>query len=344
MVKFCGSLCLLMQVEYNAPMARVYPPTMREILSAHVSMRPYVYRTPLRPSLALSAQSGSDVYLKLENWQPTGSFKVRGAVNFLAQLTEEEKAHGLVTASAGNHALAVGYAAQQLSISGITVFLPCPAPRAKVEKLARFPITVRQVGESYEDAHRAAEEFERVHHATFIHAYDDARTIAGAGTIGLEVLEELPAADAILVPVGGGGMIAGIALAVKSLAPHVKVYGIQPEASPALRDSLRDGRAYEHYDAAPTICDGLAGGIGQIGFEVARKCVDDVLVVSEDAVKRAVASFARDEQMFVEGSGAVGLAALAEYPGVLGGRRNVLIVSGANIDAKVLASIVEQWA
>lgn len=317
---------------------------MREIMSAYASVKPYVSRTPLRPSPALAANNRSDIYLKLENWQPTGSFKVRGAVNFLAQLTDEEKARGLVTASAGNHALAVGYAAQQLNISGITVFVPCTAPRAKVEKLGRFPISVRQVGDSYEEAHQAAEQFERVHHATFIHAYDDARTVAGAGTIGLEVLEELPDADAILVPVGGGGMIAGIALAVKTLAPQVKIYGIQPEASPALRDSLRDGRAHEHYEAAPTICDGLAGGIGQIGFEVARNYVDDVLVVSEDAVKRAVAAFARDEQMFVEGSGAVGLAALEETPGMLRDRRNVLIVSGANIDAKQLASIIEQWA
>jgi threonine dehydratase len=317
---------------------------MREILSAHAAIKPYVFRTPLRASPAFSARSGSNVLLKLENWQPTGSFKVRGAVNFLFQLTAAEKAGGLVTASAGNHALAVGYAAQKLGISGITVFVPSTAPRAKVEKLRRFPITVREVGETYDDAHRAAEEFERAYGATFIHAYDDARTVAGTGTIGIEALEDLPEADAILVPVGGGGLIAGIALAVKTMAPHVKVYGVQPEASPALRDSLRDGRAYEQYDAAPTICDGLAGGIGRIAFEVAQKCVDDVLVVEEDAVKRAVAAFARDEQMFVEGSGAVGLAALEEAPHTLRDRRIVIIVSGANIDANRLASIVQEWA
>jgi threonine dehydratase len=325
-------------------MARVYPPTLQDILRARAAIQPYVFRSPLRASAAFSAQSGSEVYLKLENWQPTGSFKVRGAVNFLSELSAEEKARGLVTASAGNHALAVGYAAQQMGLGDVTVFVPRTAPRAKVEKLRRFPLTVCEVGETYDDAHHAAEEFERAESATFIHAYDDVRTVAGAGTIGLEVLQDLPDTDAILVPVGGGGMIAGIALVVKHLAPNVKVYGVQPEASPALRDSLREGRAYEEYAAGPTLCDGLAGGIGRIVFEVAQKYVDDVLVVTEDAVKRAVAAFARDEQMIVEGSGAVGLAALEKAPAALQGKRVALIVSGANIDARRLTAIVEEYA
>ena len=317
---------------------------MREILSAQAAIKPHSLRTPLRASPAFSARTGMRVYLKLENWQPTGSFKVRGAINFLSHLSAEEKAHGLVTASAGNHALAVGFAAQRLGMTGVTVFVPRTAPRAKVEKLKRFPISLCEVGETYDDAHSAAEEFERAHGAAFIHAYDDARTVAGTGTIGLEVLEDLPEVDAVLVPVGGGGLIAGIALAVKTLAPNVKVYGVQPEASPALRDSIRDGRAYEKYEAGPTICDGLAGGIGRIAFEVAQRYVDDVFVVGEDAVKRAVAAFVRDEQMVVEGSGAVGLAALEITSAELKIQRVVLIVSGANIDARPLARIVEEWA
>lgn len=324
-------------------MARVYPPTMREILEASASIRPYNLRSPLRPSPAFSARTGTNVYLKLENWQPTGSFKVRGAINFLSHLSDEEKAHSLVTASAGNHALAVGFAAGKLGFSGVTVFLPRSAPQAKVEKLRRFPLAFRQVGSTYEETHHAAEEFRQEHSATFIHPYDDARTVAGTGTIGLEVLEDLPDLDAILVPVGGGGLLSGIALAVKTLAPRVLVYGVQPEASPALRDSLRDGRVYEQYSAAPTICDGLAGGIGQIVFGVAQKHVDDVLIVPEDSVKRAVAAFVRDEQMVVEGSGAVGLAALENRPAALENKRVALIVSGANIDAKLMATIVQDF-
>ncbi len=338
---FC---CALIQVDYNARVSQLRPPSLPEILQARAAIRAHVFPTPLRYASAASASSHSEIFLKLENWQPTGSFKVRGAVNFLSQLSAEEKARGLVTASAGNHALAVGYAARRLGIGNVTVLVPRTAPRAKVEKLQRFPIVVREEGETYEDAHRAAEEFQRANGATFIHAYDDARTIAGTGTIGYEILEDLSDVDAMLVPVGGGGLIAGIATAVKALAPNVKIFGVQPEASPALRDSLRDGVCYEEYAAAPTICDGLAGGIGQIVFELAYKRggIDEVLVVSEDAVKRAVAAFVRDEQMVVEGSGAVVLAALDadSVPRALRGKKIALVISGANIDASRLSSIL----
>lgn len=336
-------LCLLRQVEYNSRMARVYAPSMLEVLSAQVAIKPHVFRTPLRESPALSSRAGASVFLKLENWQPTGSFKVRGAVNFLSHLGVEEMGKGLVTASAGNHALGVGYAAKRLGVPGVTVFVPRSTPHAKVEKLRRFPLDLCEAGETYDDAHRAAEEFGRAKGATFVHAYDDSRTVAGTGTIGLEVLEDLPDVEAILVPVGGGGLISGVALAVKTLAPNVRIYGIQPEASPALRDSLRDGRVYEEYEAAPTICDGLAGGIGRIVFEVAQKYVDDVLVVPEEAVKRAVAAFVREEQIIVEGSGAVGLAALENPPGALRGKRVALIISGGNIDAGRLAGLISEY-
>jgi threonine dehydratase len=259
-------------------------------------------------------------------------------------LTPEEIARGLVTASAGNHALAVGYAAQRLGLRNVTVFLPQSAPQTKVDKLKRFPVEVRQVGQTYDDAHHAAEEFKRQRDATFIHAFDDARTLAGTGTLGLEVLDDAPDLDAILVPVGGGGLISGIALAVKTILPEVKIFGVQPEASPALRDSLRDRKWYEAYDAAPTICDGLAGGIGRIVYEVAQKCVDDVLVVPEDAVKRAVAALARDEQLIVEGSGAVGLSALEAAPPDLRGKNIALILTGANIDSPRLRGIMNEFA
>lgn len=321
-------------------MLRVYAPTMREILSAQRITKQHILRSPLRYSPAFSARYGSNIFMKLENWQPTGSFKVRGAVNFIFQLDGDERGRGLVTASAGNHALAVGYAAQQLHKSGVTVYVPRTAPRAKIEKLKRMPITVYEAGETYDEAHHAAEEFGKSSGATFVHAYDDARTVAGAGTIGLEVMEDQPDLDAILVPVGGGGLISGIAIAVKAVAPQVRVYGVQPEASPALRDSLRDGRAYEQYDAAPTICDGLAGGIGRIVFEVAQKYVDDVIIVGEDAVRRAVAAFVGEEQMVVEGSGAVGVAALENLPASLKDRRIGLVISGANIDSTRLETIL----
>jgi threonine dehydratase len=315
-------------------------PTPAEIWRAHHRIRSHIFRTPMRRADALSARVGTEVYLKLENWQPTGSFKVRGAFNLLSQLTPTEARGGLVAASAGNHGAAVGYAAQQLGLDGVHIFVPATAPRAKVEKMRGFGVDVREVGVSYEDAHRAAVEFEQKHGATFANAYDDVRTIAGAATTAIEMLEDAPDLDTVLVPVGGGGLISGIAVALDALAPDVRVLGIQPKASPALRDSLRDQVCYEEYAAAPTICDGLAGGIGRTVYDVARAgLVDDVIVVSEPAVRNAVALFLRAEQLLVEGSGAVGLAALIEYPELFRGQRVGLVVSGANIDADRLAEI-----
>jgi threonine dehydratase len=331
------------RVRYNGHLMFQRPPTLTEIWRAHARIRPYILQTPLRHSAAFSEKINGDVLLKLENWQPTGSFKVRGAFNLLAQLSPDEIARGLVAASAGNHGSAVGYAAQQLQIPKVNIFVPGSTPRAKVNKMKQFGVNVREVGESYEDAHHAAAEFERTQTATFVHAYDDARTVAGAGTLAVEILQDAPDVDAMLVPVGGGGMISGIAVALKQLAPHVQLFAIQPDASPALRDSLRDDVCYEEYTAAPTICDGLAGGIGKIVFEVAqKKLIDDVLIVGEHAVRQAVAEFARDEQLMVEGAGAVGLAALQENARMFKQKRVALVVSGANLDATRLMDILKQ--
>lgn len=318
-------------------------PILAEIWDAHKRIRPHILRTPLRHSAAFSEKSAADIFLKLENWQPTGSFKVRGAFNLLAQLAPDEIARGLVAASAGNHGSAVGFAAQQLNIRNVHIFVPSTTPRAKVNKMKRFGVNVHEVGETYDDAHHAAVEYERAHHAAFVHAYDDARTVAGAGTLALELLEDMQDLDALLVPVGGGGLISGIAAVVKQLAPHIELIGIQPDASPSLRDSLRDHVCYEEYTAAPTICDGLAGGIGKIVFEVAQnKLIDDVIIVSERAVQDAVAAFARQEQMIVEGSGAVGLAALDENAPRFKNKRVALIITGANIDAARLVPILNE--
>lgn len=317
------------------------PPTLPEIWNAHARVRPYIFKTPLRRSAVFSEQSGADVFLKLENWQPTGSFKVRGAFNLLTQLTADEIARGLVAASAGNHGSAVGYAAQQLHIPNVHIFVPGTTPRAKVDKMRRFGVNVHQVGETYDEAHHAAAEYKSAHNATFVHAYDDARTVAGAGTTALEILEDAQDLDSILVPIGGGGLIAGMAVALKQIAPQIQLIGVQPDASPAMRDSLRDNVCYEEYTSAPTICDGLAGGIGQIVFQVGKqKLIDDVLIVSESAVHQAVASFASDEQMIVEGSGAVGLAALRENVERFKNKRVALVVSGANIDSSRLTTIL----
>jgi threonine dehydratase len=307
--------------------------TLPDILRARAAIQPHIFRTPLRASFLLSERVGASVYLKLENWQITGSFKLRGALNRIAQLTDDERARGIVTASAGNHALGVGYAARALRVSPATIFVPRTAPRTKLAKLREFPVAVRQVGETFDDAQRAADAFARANGATFIHAYDDPRTVAGQGTIGLEILDDLPNVDAILVPVGGGGMITGIAIAAKTLAPSTRIVAIQTDASPALRDSLRDDKCYEEYAHGATICEGLAGGIGKMVFDAAKqKLIDDVVIVAEDDVRGAIRVLAETEQLIVEGSGAVGIAALLTRALDLRGKRVAVVLSGGNID------------
>ena len=308
---------------------------LQDILAAQRNLSSLIIRTPLQYSFLLSQRAGCEVYLKLENWQKTGSFKVRGAINKISNLTEEEKARGLVTASAGNHALGVAYAARALGGVPTTLFVPVNAPASKLKRLEEFDCDVFLSGNSYDEAHHAAEEFQRVHGATYVHAYDDPLTIAGQGTVGLEVLEDLPEAEAILVPVGGGGLIAGVAVTAKAINPHVRIIGVQPEASPAAYLSLRDGRPYEEYDAAPTIADGLAGGFGRVPFEIAGHLIDEIVLVSEEEIRTAVFTLLELAQLIVEGAGAVGIAALLASRVNLAGRKVVVILSVANIDAKI---------
>jgi len=318
--------------------------SLQDILAARRNLSGLIARTPMEYSFLLSQRAGCQVYLKLENWQKTGSFKVRGAINKVSSLTEEEKARGLVTASAGNHALGVAYAARALGNVLTTLFVPVNAPASKLKKLEEFQCDVILSGNSYDEAHRAAEGFRRLHGVTYVHAYDDPWTIAGQGTVGLEIMQDLPEAEAILVPVGGGGLIAGVAVAAKAINPQVRVIGVQPEASPAAYLSLRDGHPYEEYDAAPTIADGLAGGFGRLPFEIAGGLIDEIVLVSEEEIRAAVFTLLELAQLVVEGSGTVGIAALLAGRLNLAGRKVVAILTGANIDASLLFEIMrEEW-
>jgi len=246
-----------------------------------------------------------------------------------------------VAASAGNHALGVAFAASRLGGTvQATLFVPRTAPRAKVEKLRRFPVDLRETGETYDDAVEAAREFERRTGATFVHAYEDPRTAAGQGTVGLEILDACPEAGTVLVPVGGGGLIAGLATAVKAMAPDVRVVAVQPEASPALRESLRLGRALLTYAAGPTLADGLSGGIGEIAFDH-RDLVDEVVTVSEEEIEDAIVALLAADQVVAEASGAVGIAALRAGKVASAGRGPaVAVITGGNVDASVLARLL----
>ena len=304
----------------------------RPIVAAH--LRP----TPLRRCFALRPH---DAWLKLECWQPTGSFKVRGALTNVATLSAEERGRGIVAASAGNHALGVAFAAQAIGGVRATVFVPETAPRAKVDKLRAFAVEVVVGGRTYDDAHAAALLRAARDGATYVHAFEDPRTAAGQGTVAPEIADDLPKVGTVVVPVGGGGLISGIAVALKDRLPDVRIVAVQPDASPALRDSLRAGRALLEYDAAPTLADGLAGGIGEIVW-AHRDLIDDVVTVSEAEIEAAIFALAAHDQVIAEGSAATGVAAVAAGRVDGRGRPIAIVVTGGNLDAATLARILSR--
>jgi threonine dehydratase len=316
--------------------------TLDDVERARRRIRPFLPPTPLRSSFALRRHG--EVRLKLECWQPTGSFKVRGALSLLVSLSPAERERGLVAASAGNHALGVAFAVQALGGgTPATLFLPESVPAAKREKLSAFPVEVRVKGVTYEDAHEVAVAFARDTGAAYVHAFDDPRTAAGQGTVALEIVEKQPDVGTLVVPVGGGGLITGIATAAKSLVPDVRVVAVQPEASPALRVSLAQGRALLDYPARPTLSDGLAGGIGEMVF-AHRDLIDDV-TVSEEQTAGAMMALLADDQVVAEGSAAVGVAAVSAGRVTLReGRPTVVVVTGANVDVSVLARLLAAQA
>jgi len=314
---------------------------LEDVFRARRVLARYLPPTPLRPAFCLRPQP---VYLKLECWQPTGSFKVRGATNFIASLSAEQRRAGVVAASAGNHALGLAHAVAILGGNvEATLFVPRTAPRSKVDKLRTFPVTVREEGDTYDEAHALAVAHGEKTGATYVHAYDDPRTAAGQGTVAIEILEDMPQVGTVVVPVGGGGLIAAMAAAVKDRSPGTRMVGVQPEASPSLRDSLREGRALVDYAAGPTLADGLAGGIGEIVF-AHRDLIDEVVVVPEKDIEDAIVALLAEDQVVAEGSGAAGVAALRAglVESARDGRPVVAVVTGGNIDAPVLARLLQQ--
>lgn len=308
------------------------------IRQAAASIGPYVIRTPLRPSYFFSELSGFDVALKLENWQPTGSFKVRGAVNLVRSLSVQERLRGVVAWSAGNHALGVAYAAR-IYETPATIFVPRRTPRSKLDKLRQFMVDLRP-SETYEDAEREGRALADKMGLTIVHPYDDWRTVAGQGTIGLELCEQMPELDAIVVPVGGGGLISGIAIAIKSIDPEIKIIAVQSEASPSLQKSLEDKVCYEEFPVEYSIAEGLAGGIGRIVYDLAPEYIDEILIVEEDAIKEAIVQLLENEQLVVEASAAITLAALDQIESVPRGSRVAAIISGGNLNIRLLKEIL----
>jgi len=310
-------------------------PTLADVLSAAARIRPFVVRTPLERSAALSELVGSDVYLKLECFQNTGSFKLRGALNALLNTD----AHHVVTASAGNHGLGVARAARLLGRTA-TVVVPATASTAKVEALERSGAELRLCGANYDAAEQAGRDLAHERDLPFVSAYNDPHVVAGGGTIALEILEDLPSLNSLLVPAGGGGLISGVGIAVHGVRADVRVYGIQSDASPSLHAALA-ANAIVPVDVGESLADGLAGNIeaGSITFDIARQHVAQVALVSEDAIARAMRFLLEHEHILVEGSAAVGVAALQDRLVDAGGPA-VVLLTGRNVAAAVLQQYV----
>jgi threonine dehydratase len=256
----------------------------------------------------------------------------------LSALTERERSRGVLTVSAGNHGLAVAHCAEVLGLDA-TIVVPESASRAKVNSIRRYPVTLIERGATYDDAERAARVMERESGKTFVSPYNDAAVIAGQGTIGLEILEDLPNIDAVVVPVGGGGLLAGIAIAVKAIDSRIKVYGAEPAVSPTMTASLEAGRIIE-IEEDPTIADGCAGNIepGSMTFPIIQRLVDGMILVGEDEIRNAIAGVAREEHLMIEGSAAVGIAALSDQR--LEGQRLAGIMSGRNISFELFREVI----
>jgi len=310
---------------------------LEKIYQARENIVSFVRKTPLELSYFLSDVAATDVHLKLENWQKTGSFKIRGALNKICTLTPEEKARGIITASAGNHGLGVACAARLHGISG-KIVVPQNASQAKIRALERYDVELIVHGADYDDAEAIALEIQRNEQLTFVHAFDDAEIIAGQGTIALEILEQLAEVQTIVVPVGGGGLISGLAVAAKALRPEIRVVGVQSEASPAMVAALQAGKIRET-PIAGTIADGLAGrSVSERTLHLVQTHVDDVILVSENAIRQAMRMLLAEEHMVAEGSAAVGVAALLEQKFQASGA-TVVIITGRNVAADVIADI-----
>ena len=313
--------------------------TLDKIYHAAFVLRDVARRTDLIAASRLN--SASDLYLKTENLQVTGSFKVRGAYYKISQLTAEERAKGVIACSAGNHAQGVALAATRRGIKSI-VCMPDGAPIMKVENTKNLGAEVCLVPGTYDDAHDKAVELQEETGMTFIHPYDDEQVIAGQGTIGLEILDQLPDVDAVIVPVGGGGLISGVAFAIKSLKPDVKVYGVQAEGANAIAQSFHS-HSYVQTDSVATIADGIAvKAPGDITVPLIQKYADDVVTVNDLEISEAVLLLMERCKQIVEPSGAAPVAAVLKGKVDVKGKNVVCLLSGGNIDVSFIQCIIEQ--
>jgi len=314
------------------------------IVEAHKGIAPYVRKTPLLRSDFLSDLAQGEVYLKLENLQRLNSFKIRGMVNRMTFMTHREKERGLLVVSSGNFGIAASFCGRQWGVP-VEVYVSEMTPSTKIQMLRSFGAQVNIVGKDYDDCLRNMWIREGPNPTkTYVDSSCDPYVVAGYGTIALEVLQEMPDVDNILVPVGGGGLITGIGLAAKTIRPDVRVVGVQTEACPSMIASLRDNKCYEEYPSGPSICEALIGGIGKLPFTFASRCIDEVVMTGERAIYEALRTILLYDKVLLEPSAAVGVSYVIENAERLQGRKTVLIISGGNIGRHILLEIVKTMA
>lgn len=313
--------------------------TLDKIYHASYALKSVIRRTDLIYSPKLSGDA--QIYLKPENLQITGSFKVRGSYYKISQLTPEEKSHGVVACSAGNHAQGVAMAATKNGIRSL-ICLPQGAPISKVEATRNYGAEICLVDGVYDDAYNRALQLSEEQKLTMIHPFDDEDVIAGQGTIGLELLEQLPDVEAVVVPIGGGGLISGIAFTIKSLNPNIKVYGVQADGAPSMFNSIVNARR-ERLAAVSTIADGIAvKEPGTHTFDYCKRFVDEIVTVSDDEISTAILALMEHQKLIAEGAGAVAVAAAMFNKLPIAGKKTICVVSGGNIDVTILSRVVSR--
>ncbi len=311
--------------------------TIADIWAAARTIEGQVVKTPAIRAARLSADLGLDLFLKLENMQATGSFKERGAINKLSSLTAEQRKAGVIAMSAGNHAQAVAYHATRMGIPS-TVVMPDFAPLTKIERTEAFGARVILSGDTLDASAEAASAIAEAEGLTLVHPYDDEQVIAGQGTIGLELMDQRPGLEVLVVPIGGGGLISGIALAAKALKPDIEIYGVEAAFYPSMHHAVNglDPRCGGH-----TLADGIAvKNPGRLTRPVIERCVDDIILVDEGAIESAIAALAEKQKLVAEGAGAAGVAALLAQPGRFRNRRVGVVICGGNLDNRILAGVL----
>lgn len=313
--------------------------TLDMVYSASYKLKEVIRRTDLIPSNKISDKC--NVFLKTENLQVTGSFKVRGAYYKISQLSDEEKARGVIACSAGNHAQGVALAAAKNGIKSL-ICLPDSAPISKIEATRSYGADICLVDGVYDDAYAKAISLRDEKGYTFIHPFDDEYVIAGQGTIGLELLEQLPQVDAVVVPIGGGGLISGVAFTLKKLKPEIKVYGVQAAGAPSMVQSLADGKV-EKLHSVSTIADGIkVKEPGEHTFDICSKYVDEIVTVTDDEIAAAILALIEQQKLISEGAGAVSVAAVMFDKVPVKGKKVVCLVSGGNIDVTILSRVIHR--